>query len=336
VLLLTGPAGVGKQRLALWLTQLVLCEKAGEEPCGVCRACHLVAGLSHPDVHWFVPIPRPKASDPDKQVEEAAQSIAQCLGERRAEPLYPPADGMATHSLASVRLLQRQAALTAVEGGARIFILGEADRLIAQESSQEAANALLKLLEEPPAGSLFILTTVEPRRLLSTMRSRAVPIRLGRLSNTEVGAFLKAHLRPALSSRELEQRVAQAEGAIGMALRAGDEAGQAYEAAEQWLEAVLAGPGAAYERALKQPPWSARGEFTAMLDALAETLGEAARGTVGEPVRRPVAKALQRHRQPAALLKAMEHVADAREAAWGNVNPQILLAVLAEDLAEVL
>ena len=336
VLLLTGPAGVGKQTLALWLAQLVLCEQSRNEPCGVCRACRLVAGLSHPDVHWLVPIPRPKASDTDKQVEEADQAIAQVLAERRAEPLYPAADGMAAHSLASVRLLQRQAALTAVEGGPRVFILAEADRLIAQEASQEAANALLKLLEEPPAGSVFVLTTVEPRRLLPTMRSRAVPVRLGRLSDAEVGTFLKAHLRPALSSRDLEQRVAVAEGSIGQAFRLGEDAGKAQQAAQQWLEAVLSGPGPSFERALKQAPWSARGEFTAMLDALAETLGEAARRSVGQPGRRPVPQALLRHQQPAPLLKAMEHVADAREAAWGNVNPQILLAALGGELAEVL
>ena len=336
VLLLTGPQGVGKQRLALWLTQLVMCQVRGEEPCGTCRSCHLVAGLSHPDVHWIVPIMRPKASDPDKQVEEAAEAIAQVMAERRAEPLYQVADGMATHSLASVRLIQRRAALTPVEGGPRVFIVGEADRLIAQEASQEAANALLKLLEEPPAGSLFLLTTVEARRLLPTMRSRAAPLRLGRLTDAEVSGFLKANLKPAPSSRDLEQRVSLAEGSIGAALGAGDEAGKAQQAAQQWLEAVLAGPGPSFERALKQGAWGARGEFTAMLDALAETLGEAARGTLGQPVRRTVPQALLRYRDPDPLLKAMEHVADAREAAWGNVNPQVLLAVLGGELAEVL
>jgi DNA polymerase III subunit delta' len=336
VLLLTGAAGIGKQRLALWLAQLVLCEQPSDEPCGACRTCRLVAGLIHPDVHWLVPIPRPKAPDPDKQVEEAAQSIAQVMEERRTEPLYQPADGMATHSLASVRLLQRRAALTSVEGGRRVFIVGEADRLVAQESAQEAANALLKLLEEPPPGSLFVLTTVEPRLLLPTMRSRAAPLRLGRLSDAEVSGFLKAHLRPAPSSKELDHRVALAEGSIGCALGAGDDGGKAQQAAQQWLEAVLAGPGPSLERAIRQPPWSARGEFTAMLDAVADTLSEAARGTLGQPVRRAVPQALLRYRSPDPLLKAMEHVADAREAAWANVNPQILLAVLSEELAEVL
>ena len=79
VILMTGPEGVGKQRLALWLAQLVLCEAPADEPCGRCRACHLVLGLAHADLHWIVPIPRPKAGEPDKQMEEAAESIAEVL-----------------------------------------------------------------------------------------------------------------------------------------------------------------------------------------------------------------------------------------------------------------
>jgi DNA polymerase III subunit delta' len=336
VLLFTGPRGVGKQRLGLWLAQLLLCQKPGEEPCETCRACRLVATLSHADLHWFVPIARPKVSDPDKQVEEASQALAQIMEERRSQPVYGESDGMAIHGIAAVRLLQRRAALTSVEGGRRVFIIGEADRLVPQESSPEAANALLKLLEEPSAGVQFILTTVDAGLLLPTVRSRATTVRVGRVTDDEVRSFLETHLRPVPSAEELARRVAAAEGSIGCALAAGDDTGRAQRAAEQLLEAVLAGAGPAMEQALRQPPWSARGEFTAMLDALAETLGEAARGTVGRKPRRPVPEALLRYRDPAPLLKAMEHVADAREAAWGNVNPQILLAVLGEELAEAL
>lgn len=335
VLVLAGESGVGKQRLALWLAQLVLCERPGPEPCGSCRTCKLVGALSHPDLHWFVPIARPKASDPAKQVEEADESLAQVMEERRNQPLYQVADGMASHGMATVRLLQRRAALTPVEGGRRVFILGEADRLVPQESSPDAANALLKLLEEPPAGSLFILTTVDASRLLPTVRSRAVLVRLGRLTDGEVRGFLETHLRPAPRPDDLDRRVTAAQGSIGRALASGEEAGKARQAAHQLLEAVVAGSGRSLEQALRQPPWSARGEFTAMLDALAETLSEAARGALGQPPDQPVPNGL-RQRDPAALVKAMEHVADAREAAWGNVNPQILLAVLGEELAEVL
>jgi DNA polymerase III subunit delta' len=335
VIVISGPAGVGKQRLALWLAQLVLCERREPEPCGRCRACRLVEGLAHADLHWFVPIPRPKAADPDKAVDEAAEAIGEAIDERRSKPLYVAPDGMASHSMASVRLLHRRASLTSVEGGRRVFIIGEAERLVAQESSQEAANALLKLLEEPPPGSLFVLTAVDPRRLLPTIRSRAVPVRLNRLSDEQVRGFLAEHVAPALSPEALEERVALAAGSIGTALAADDDAGKAYRSAGQLLDAVLAGSAAGYERALRQAPYSARGEFTAMLDALADTLGEAARGALGQPTRRPLPQALGQS-DPAALLRAMERVAEAREAAYGNVNPQILLAVLGEDLAEVL
>jgi DNA polymerase-3 subunit delta' len=336
VLLVTGPVGVGKQRLALWLAQLVLCEREELEPCGKCRACRLVAGLGHPDVHWFVPIPRPKAGDPDKAVDEAAETLAGVMDERRQQPLYTAPDGMASHPMASVRLLQRRASLTSVEGGRRVFIVAEADRLVPQESSPEAANALLKLLEEPPAGALFVLTAVDPRRVLPTIRSRTVPVRLQRLSDDDVRSFLRGQSGLELSPAELDERVRLAEGAIGLALALGEETGAAYRAAEELLQAVARGRGAALERALRQPAYAARGEFAAMLDALADTLGEAARQSLGQSARRPVPSSLARVGRPEPLLRALERVAEAREAAAGNVNPQLLLATLGVELAEVL
>jgi DNA polymerase-3 subunit delta' len=336
VLLFTGPTGIGKQRLALWLAQLIFCERGGDEPCGTCRACHLVAGLSHADLHWFVPIARPKAGDPDKQVDEAAEALAGVMEERRKRPLYTPADGMASHPIASVRLLQRRAALRPVEGERRVFIIGEADRLVPQESSPEAANAMLKLLEEPPPGAVFVLTTVDARRVLPTIRSRSAPVRLHPLAGDEVRRFLSEHTEPRWSPEKIEARAELADGSIGTALSEGEEAGKAYRSAEQLLAAIVEGRGPALERALSQATYSARGEFSAMLDALAESLGEAARGTMGQPMRRNLPQPLLRHRSPGPLLQAMEKVVEAREAAAGNVNPQILLAVLGEDLAEVL
>jgi hypothetical protein len=159
---------------------------------------------------------------------------------------------------------------------------------------------------------------------------------MGRLTDAEVRQFLESNLRPRPPADELDRRVAAAEGSIGRALAAGDETSKAQQAADQLLEAVLAGPAPMLERALRQPAWAARGEFTAMLDALAETLAEAARGAAGHAPRRRIPESLVRYKDPQPLLEAMEHVADAREAASGNVNPQLLLAVLGTDLAEAL
>ena len=289
VLLLTGPRGIGKQRLALWLGQLVLCERQSLEPCGECRACHLVEGLTHPDLHWFVPIVRPKASEAGKQIEEASEALAAAMADRRRQPLYGPPDGMAIHPIASVRLLLQQAGLSAVESSWRVFIIGEADRLVPQEASQEAANAMLKLLEEPPQRSLFVLTTVDPRALLPTIRSRTAPVRLNRLSDADVREFLEGQRSAKSGAADVDAKVSAAGGSIGAAIAGeGDDSSQAYRAATDLLEAVLAGRGPFLERALKQPPYAARGEFTAMLDALADTLGEAARAALGQPTRRPV------------------------------------------------
>src|SRR5262249_42287023 len=63
-LLLQGPRGIGKQRAALWIAQLLLCDKPGAEPCGTCQHCRFVVALKHPDLHWYFPRPRPKDSDP--------------------------------------------------------------------------------------------------------------------------------------------------------------------------------------------------------------------------------------------------------------------------------
>lgn len=335
VLLFEGAQGVGRQRLALWLAQLLFCEKRLAEPCGTCRGCGRVAALAHPDLHWFVPIPRPKATDPDKAVDEAAETLGEVMAERRENPLYSAPEGMASHTIASVRLLQRRAALKSVEGGPTVFIVGDAERLVPQESSPEAANALLKLLEEPPPKTWFVLTATDARRLLPTIRSRVVPLRLGRLTDNEVREFLGAHA--GLKGAALEEAVKQAEGAIGAAL-GGDAEGaeKAQRAAAAVIAAAAGGPAVWAERVLQQNPFSARGDFSAMLDALSGTLGDAVRATTGLTPRQPLPAALERHREPARLLEALQAIDSAKEAAQGNVNPQLLLAELGEDLSRCL
>src|SRR5688572_19577712 len=90
-LLLTGPRGVGKQRLALWLAQLVSCERPARGPCGDCRPCRLVLTLQHPDVHWFVPLELSrKGADADKQVELVVEALGEEMAARREQPLYDP------------------------------------------------------------------------------------------------------------------------------------------------------------------------------------------------------------------------------------------------------
>jgi DNA polymerase-3 subunit delta' len=334
MILLTGPQGVGKQRFGLWVAQALLCEERHSRPCGRCRPCQQVIELTHPDLHWFMPVPRPRTGEPDKQVEELAETIGAVIAERRKNPLYGPVDGLSGHFVATARLLQRRAALTPVVARRKVFLVAEADRLVPQEASPEAANALLKLLEEPPADCQFVLTVVDPSRLLPTIRSRVVPLRLGRVPDEVVERFLAE--QAGVTASDLRTRAARAGGSIGQALAAGEEVSKAARAVEDLLQAVTGGAGNRAERALKQGPWAARGDFTAMLDALAESLAEGARVASGRPARGSLPESLRGPRPVAALLAAQARVLAAREAAQGNVNPQLLLAVLADELAEVL
>ena len=330
LLLLTGPEGVGKQRLGLWIAQRLFCENAGEEPCGACRQCHLVLNLGHPDLHWIVPVLRPKAAEQDKQVDELEESIGEVLEQRRKAPLYGPPEGLAGHFVATARLINRRAIMRPVEGSQKVFVIGYCERLVPQESSPEAANALLKLLEEPPEGTYFVLCAADIESVLPTIRSRAVGMRLGRLRDSEVRDFLQAN-RTEWSARQVDGAVTRAHGAIGAALEESETGDRVSQTALALLESARAKNSTGWEAAIKQTPFSARGEFTETLDAMAELLVQATRanpdaGRVGQ------LRAIPRER----LIEALEKVGEAREMAQNNVNPQLLLAVLNQDLAEVL
>ena len=315
-LLLAGPRGVGKQRLGLWLAQLIHCDAPGQEPCGECRPCRLVLSLQHPDVHWFVPIELGKrgtggsggGADADKQIELVRDALAEEMAARRDQPLYAPVVGLASHPVAAVRLLLRRLALTPAMGKRKVFIVGDAERLIPQLGTEVAANALLKALEEPPADSIIILTAADPNALLPTVLSRVVLLRTARISDSAVTAFAQQTLGIG-SKAELEQRVTAADGCLGKLFATdGPRSGQA-GLADRFMEAPLL-------FALGQVPFQARGGFTDMLDALADKLrSEAKRGGDTEKV-----------------VEAIAQVMDARDLAQGNVNPQLLAAVLAETL----
>jgi DNA polymerase-3 subunit delta' len=159
-LLLAGPAGSGKTTLALDLAAALLCTAAdpADRPCRACSACRRVAHGNHPDLHRLAP------SGPGRQIR---------IGQRDA-----PEPGTA-------RALVRELALAPMEGAWRVAVVEDAERM-----NQDAQNSLLKLLEEPQPATVLMLCASEEERLLPTVRSRCVRIRLGRVPPADIAGLL--------------------------------------------------------------------------------------------------------------------------------------------------
>jgi DNA polymerase III delta' subunit len=156
--LLAGPDGVGKTTLALDLATGLLCTaEPAERPCRSCRSCRLVEHGSHPDLHRLGPV------GPGRQV---------VIGGPDAR-------------FRGVRDLILDLALMPVEGGARVAIIEGADRM-----NEDAQSALLKTLEEPPAGVTIVLCADREWKLLPTVRSRCFRVRLGLVGARDIEAIL--------------------------------------------------------------------------------------------------------------------------------------------------
>jgi len=342
---------VGKQHLALWLARLLLCEARGPTgPCEECHSCHLAGKLEHPDLHWYFPLPRPKkANTPQKLAQALDDARGEALAEFRKNPLRVTFDNEPRSLyLAAARSLRKKAQRRPSMGPCQVFIIAEAESLAPNESSSEAANALLKLLEEPPSGTTLILTSAEPGRLLPTIRSRTTQLHVPPLSEGEVTDFLASKV--GLGDDEASRIGALSKGAIGRALgflREGEAPGPLEEVrghALGLLSAALAsGPEETIQAAMAFKPVGARG-LRDLFNFLEEVLGDLARTASGLP---PEAgpqgedgffrEVVERWSiQPDRVPSAMRKVDEARSLAAGNVNPQLLVFGLLHDLRKEL
>ncbi|HWZ57441.1 MAG TPA: hypothetical protein VNW46_00595, partial [Gemmatimonadaceae bacterium] len=222
--------------------------------------------------------------------------------------------------------LVRTAAMSPAIGRRKVVVVGDAERMVPQEGTEFAANAFLKLLEEPPADTTIVLTSREPAALLPTIRSRVVAVRVPPLGDDAVREFVR-HPRVAswferAGDRASEaDRITRAAGAPGVLL-AGAPAADATEAARALLSATNHADW--YRLALRQGSTGARGAFADTLDAMIALLHARARDAARNADER-AARAAEH---------GMRAVEDAKGQANGNVNPQLITASLLRTLAE--
>ena len=350
-LLIHGPRGVGKQTLALWLGQLLLCPESGPAgPCGDCKGCRMALNLEHPDLHWYFPLPKPKRVRPAKLAEAMEEARYEALTERRERPLRPASAATEPTGLylAVAQTLRSHAHRRPALGPRQVFVIGEAETLVPQESSQEAANALLKLLEEPPPSTYLILTSSEPGRLLPTICSRTMPLHLPALSPDGVEEFL---VEVGEVSRDDARRAAHlGRGSIGRALgflANEGEPGHLEVLRAQAFELLTAASdtdaGAVYRKSLELGATRSRGLmplFELLEDALRDLSATAARSSEGliNTDREELLERIRRERDihPVTVTRAFRHLEEAKELVAGNVNPQLIVAGLLTGIREEL
>ena len=169
-----GPEGNGALPLALAFAQYLLCENPGtSDSCGSCSSCKQVEHFNYPDLHFVYPVAR-KEKGSDKPVsDDFFKDWCKLLRTERHFGLYRWLEQIGVEnkqaqiSVHESSSILAKLSLKSYSGGNKILIMWMPERL-----HPSAANKLLKLLEEPPEGSIFLLVSEDPEKLISTITSR--------------------------------------------------------------------------------------------------------------------------------------------------------------------
>ena len=217
-MLLCGPQGCGKMALAVAMASYLLCgNRTDDDSCGTCPGCLMTSGLTHPDLHFSYPVIRPtgtgsehKMSSEDFAAEWRAMlsqspyfTIDRWLSEMNA------ANQQAIIGVGESDLLTRKLSLKSSQGGYKVCVIWLPERMNA-----ECANKMLKLMEEPPQDTVFIMVSEEPDKLLETIRSRAQRINIKRLDSAVTAEALEQRRG---IDHDSAQRIARAAGGSWLA-----------------------------------------------------------------------------------------------------------------------
>src|ERR1700758_612255 len=206
-LLLSGPRGIGKATLAFRLARFVLAQSNGEGTAPALFGDDGPAGLAIPPAGG---VPRRVASGGHADLLTVERAYDPRRRRLRSEIVVD-----------DTREIAGFFRLTAAEEGWRIVIIDGAE-----EMNRNAANALLKILEEPPRRGLLLLVSHHPGRLLPTIRSRCRRLSLTALARPILARLLE-HYRPDIEKAEAEALAELSEGSIGRALELADAGGLA-------------------------------------------------------------------------------------------------------------
>jgi len=192
--LFIGPEGTGKEALAIDFAKAMFCNAMFEKPCNTCSGCRRVKEFNHPDFIYILPKPKTAKTD---DVRKIFDSLVAEPYARKILWVSP------TIGIDEIRELRKTVSIKPTERK-RIIAIAEADKL-----TQEAANSLLKLLEEPPESTHFVLTTARPNTLLPTIISRCQEVKFGLLTDSQVESALLKRSEISPEKARLVSRISQ-------------------------------------------------------------------------------------------------------------------------------
>lgn len=206
-----GPRGCGKMALALAFASYLICSsgKDGKDSCGTCHQCAMLRSWSHPDLIFTYPVIKPQGTSADhKMVSD--DFAREWRGMLAAGPYFTMNQWLAKMGagnqqamiyVAESEAVIRKLSMKSSQGGYKINIVWLPERM-----REDCANKMLKIIEEPPQQTVFIMVCEEPERLLETIRSRVQRIDIRKI---DTPSMEKALVQRRAISTEVAHRTAR-------------------------------------------------------------------------------------------------------------------------------
>ena len=235
-LLLFGQSGIGKMNVARALTQYMFClDRRDGDSCGKCPNCLQTSKLNNPDIHYVFPIiKKDKTDTSDDFMEEwkefteaypysSPEGWLKILNAGNSRPLI--------HVTESEQLI-RKSTLSSYGDKYKVFVVW-----LPEKMNAEAANRLLKLVEEPFEDTFFIFVSNSPSEILPTILSRLQSVEFKALSNQDIKSFL---IGKGKSQEEADSLLKLIKGNMNQALQLINENGEMVEFAKAFIEVMRA------------------------------------------------------------------------------------------------
>jgi DNA polymerase-3 subunit delta' len=256
--LLTGEVGVGKLPLALAYAQYLNCpHRTEEDACGQCPTCLQYQKLQHPDLHFAFPIVKSDQGDVCNDYLDAFRTLVTNQPYFDLEDWYQQLEigtkQASIYEKESAEIL-RKLSLKSFGDGYKVMVIWQVEKM-----NITCANKLLKLLEEPPHKTVFLLITEHPEQLLTTILSRTQEIRIPRLSEAEIAQALQEN-KPEINEQTAKDLAHIANGSYVAAMKIANESESNKKYFEDFValmrNAWLVGQKKDYNALLELKKWS--------------------------------------------------------------------------------